>query len=480
MKKLLILIMLAAVLFSISIPAFAAANTYELDELGLSITMPVGYLVMTRNTPENSSVFSELGLTKAEMTEFFEANNIYLNGVSETFSEEISITMMEDSISNLKWFSNDQLLQMAKSVADKYQESGFLVFKYDVYQHQQTKFIKIYCEIPSQNAHVLQYFTVYDNKAIYITMYSFMGSLLSTQETAIQMMVESVRFEGETDSGKDTEPFLYTDSESGIAFTVPANWEREYYGVEGVQFSYTKEDSFAIAYRKKDMWASLTPEEKEKYAREDISSSEKSFFQLALLMGIPMNEVLSVTYNGLEYIKYENTFTEEVYGVEISLTVTQLIYVDNGWVYVFEFNGTSDHVLYADFESLVKSVKYPTVVPEIENTPPSEEPSEPATSTPSTDPSTGPALDRKPSSDEENNNTGMILAIVLVGVLAIVVGVIVVLRKKNQKDALEFCSSPSQPQKTAEKKIVCQNCGQLLPSDSAFCHVCGTKIDKES
>jgi len=28
--------------------------------------------------------------------------------------------------------------------------------------------------------------------------------------------------------------------------------------------------------------------------------------------------------------------------------------------------------------------------------------------------------------------------------------------------------------------ITCKNCGQELPPDSVFCHICGTKIEKES
>ena len=64
-----VLIFVFVFLFNTS--AFASSSTYTIVELGLDVTIPSGYKVITKDTPANASVFSDLGRTKSDVIEQF-------------------------------------------------------------------------------------------------------------------------------------------------------------------------------------------------------------------------------------------------------------------------------------------------------------------------------------------------------------------------------------------------------------------------
>ena len=72
MRKIWILAALVILLVSLSISASAASDTYDLPELELQVDIPSEYTVITRDTPENSPIFSQIGKTKAETMKLFE------------------------------------------------------------------------------------------------------------------------------------------------------------------------------------------------------------------------------------------------------------------------------------------------------------------------------------------------------------------------------------------------------------------------
>ena len=91
----------------------------------------------------------------------------------------------------------------------------------------------------------------------------------------------------------------------------------------------------------------------------------------------------------------------------------------------------------------------------------------------------------KNNGDAEDNSS-VIAVVVLLAIAAVIVVVIVVSRKKKSEEYDTPTYTPTytppvpQPPKPVEPTSICKNCGQALPLDSAFCHVCGTKIEKEN
>ena len=71
-----------------------------------------------------------------------------------------------------------------------------------------------------------------------------------------------------------------------------------------------------------------------------------------------------VSFAGKEYYCAEVSGTEDVYGLTISVTITQYLRCENGYMYIFQFGGTHDSEYYDDFVSLMNSVVYPEITQE--------------------------------------------------------------------------------------------------------------------
>ena len=451
----------------------AASATYNLSLLGLKVTVPSGYLVITRDTPASDSVFDELGITRSEIISLFKERNIYLNAISDEYDEEIVVTMSENSIKNFTLFSDAQLKEMMSDWIDQFEALGIKVSKYEIYHHSQAKFLKIYYTDTTKSVHAVQYYTIYDSKAMNFTMRSYTGSLSSRQEKAIKKMVDSIKYNTDPlvlDQSEYIASFSYTDPDSKATFTVPKNWKqkelsqsREYIDIK---FVSTKVADGVIIYGSTDIWEQLPESDKIGSTRADIDNSIFTKADVAEIYNTTEDKISTVTYNGVEYYQGETKNTAEVYGLDISVTMTQLIYIRDGWMYMFQVSGTSKHECFSDFESLMNSVQYPTRY------------------------NSDSGLDSDGFLLEENDtyDSGGIIAIIAVGVMiAIVIIAVVISRRRENKAMISQNSAvtdrcePIQERPSSispEFTEICRNCGQSLPPDSEFCHICGTRIEK--
>lgn len=402
--------------------AFAASSeTYRLEDLGMSIDIPSEYIAFTRDIADDDPNLSAYGLSKQDLSDLMESRNIYLNAWDTDVSFEIIVTMIDSEISDFNLMSDTALTTLASSFQDGYANSGITVEKYEIYQHDQAKFFKININQPngSDIVYGLQYYTVYDHKAINVTLQSYSGKIDTDKESVIASIVSTVHFDKETlraETRPDTEAFLYRDEDTGIEFTVPANWTQKPLSQDreaiDVKFTSNKEPGLSILYGSVDVWAEMAPSEKAGHSRSDIDNSIFTLEEFAETMGIEKSIVSTVSYGDKEYYAYVNTTSSSKYGVDLDITQTCLMRFENGYAYTFQFAGGSTSPYYEDFESLLESVKYPA----IENTLPSkrEEVSE------STPPSNyGGQANRTVSSDSVLKNTIAELFISLLITIAI-------------------------------------------------------------
>ena len=151
-------------------------------------SMPSDYVVFTRNISANDPNLSAYVLTKDVLSSLILERNIYLNGWDEDVTQEIIITMIDSPLVDFNLYSDTTLTTMATSFESEYANIGVTVIKSEIYQQDQAKFLKIYTSQPNgdSTAYGLQYYTVYADKAINITLQSYSGQIISSQEATLK------------------------------------------------------------------------------------------------------------------------------------------------------------------------------------------------------------------------------------------------------------------------------------------------------
>lgn len=471
MKRFIICVLILTFVFTVCYTdiVFATSNRYYIEEMNLHVTIPSGYSVITRNILSDDPIFNDLGTTKSVLIKQLEENHIFLNALSDTYNEEVVVTMTPNIFTNFSLLSDTVLNTLASGFINKFADYGIDVSNYEIYQHSQAKFIKLYFTDAAKTVHGIQYYTIYNSQAMCFTMRSYEGGLSPRQETAIKTIVDSIKYDNAppvSEPGEDTDSFLYTDTESGVIFTIPANWKQEEFTEErealDVKFASTKEDGCIIAYGSMDMWEELSDSDRIGYTRKDFDNSIFTKSDVAEMYGTTPDNISIVTYNGIQYYKFETNYSSDLYGISLSADVTQLLHIDNGWLYSFLFGGTSTHKLYSDFESLLNSVQYPNV---------------------SNMGSIGSLYRANSEATNKNGSLAVFAVIILLPISVIVLTVVLISRKKNTVHTFptRYTSIHHTPQPSiySETAMHCKNCGQKLPLDSLFCHKCGAQIIKK-
>lgn len=459
--------------FFSAITAVASSNTYELSELGLRVNIPAEYFVITRETSASDPVFSRFGITRAALMDQFKASDIYLNAVPDSANEEIVVTMTENSISDFNLFSDTALEMIISAAVEQYRNYGIYVLSYEIYQHSQAKFVKLYFSDPVNFVYGLQYYTIYNNKAMNFTMRSYSSPITLAQENTIKAVVDSIQYNTAPQTPEpveDTSSFVYTDAESGVTYTVPDHWkqkelteDREYIDVK---FVSTKDAASMIFYGSTDFWKKIPSADRSHRSRSDFDNSVLTKEEVAEIYGVSSDKISLATYNGIQYYQAEIERSPDTEELNFSITTTQFMYIHNGWLYTFQFSGTSESEYFGDFVQLLNSVNYPA--------PPAS----------SAAPSGTAAVGAGPV-DSDYAVFGIILMIIIL-IIILIMAVIFSERKKlkvqRQNDGPKSVNFETEAAEAAgEEKtgFYCRNCGQPLPADSVFCYVCGTKIQKE-
>lgn len=462
MRKVCVIVLIVVLAFSalFSMSVTAASNTYDISALGLQVkvTIPEEYDVSLRDTSTNLEISSE-----------FERYGIYLKAISQ---DNIVVTISKHTLKHFDLLSDTTLHEIVSPLKERYHNGGLKILKYRLCRNSQAPSLEIFFNDPARKISALQYYTVYNGRSVSFILYSDSTRLDEKQESALKSVVNNARISNAptvTEPEGNTKAFQYTDTDTGVSFTVPENWKQVGFIQEkelaDVQFASIKDTDCTMVFGGTDIWGKMSAADTNGYTRADLNSSKFTMADIVGFFGISADKVSMVTYNGVQYFQFETDTPLDIYGDDISRNVTQLVYIDQGWMYIFQFSGTSTHEFYADFEALLSSVKYP-IVTNADHT----------------------GLPNQASSKDAPNNAAVITVVIVVLLLAIapvIVIAVVVTRKKRNEIMPQLDCSPTyyapetKPVSNTEQSVTCRNCGEILPSDSVFCHICGTRIVKE-
>lgn len=463
-----------AFLLSFIIIAFLPAECFAdntvkryLPDLGMSIETPGDYYILSRDISSSDPALSFFGFSKSDCISFLEESSIYLDAVDPDVTTEIVVTMTENVLSDMNMLPDTTIDALLSSLSDVYSNIGISVTNMEYYQHKQAKFVVLDINQESDTGTIygVQYYTIYNYKAINVTLHSYDGRVSSSDKSLARSVVDSVVFDSSPitpEPARKTNSFMYTDTETGTTFTVPANW------VQGelskprdtidVKFESTDGESF-VYYGSFDAWSQMTASERAGTTRSsyDLSVlSNDDLKEFASLLGSPNGAFKRETIGGVEYCQFETSYSQGV----ISAPVTAYLTINNGYIYLFQYSGGNSKAHYDDFTQLLNSVNY------------------------------------KIGNNAAGNSGGSTMIIVLVVFVLIVVAVCLLIAKSKKKPETvaaaktndvsirdddpgmhDIPATNSPPTHPTYGVLYCPSCGREIPRGSKFCQFCGTKIN---
>ena len=358
------IVFLASLLISLSLNVSAASvNTFHLDELGMSIDIPSDLMVILSDSSYIDPRFDEIGVDTSELLSIMKSGNAYLDAIEENIDYEISVTMVNNDINDFNEYSDAMLLSFADSIESDYLPLGITVNSFEVYPARQAKFIRFDLSQSDGNSteYGLQYYTVYDHKAINIILRSYSGIIDANKESIVSTIVDSATFDKEPSYTSDNESLVFEDSKSGCKFTIPDEWWQsstwEENGALYATISSNIEAKTNIVYTCADIWNELSDAEKLNLPRDRYNNAAISEDYVAGELGISRDSITRTTYANQEYFKAVTRSSELIDGSDDGM-ITTLTKVENGYLHLFMFSGDSTSPYYKDFESLLNSVQY--------------------------------------------------------------------------------------------------------------------------
>lgn len=486
MKRKLVLSFLFVILLTLGV---RAAGTYHLDELGMSLDVPMGYTVVMRDMDPRDPALENFSMTSEEITALMEENDIYLDILCEDPAFEFTVTMQPSEANGLEQFDEATLKSVEEAMAEQYASNGFAVNSQERRTVGETTFFRALCSGLQDGfeTQILQYYTVHDSQAVTLTLRYEGEEIPETFRTFEKELIDSVRFD---DAPPPAEPFEYLDSETGVRFVVPAGWVEvsmipELYTEEQKQwiraiFGNAEPPVMSIIYGRGDLMEEM-PELFKMFAdRSMIDMEAVSLDDLVEALPYEVRSAETQNIAGRDFYVLEVSGTTSVAGMDVDFTETDVIRIENGYEYIFVFAGTADDPRYPEFLTLVENAEFPKAeaaeaVPEA-----AEEPTE-----------TPPLISPAPEAEDvetpapAEKKKGVPLLPIVLGLIAIgaIVGVAARGKKKKQVQQTAYAvpapdaqaaPAPTEAPEESQKRV-CAACGADLAEGEDACPYCGTK-----
>ena len=182
--------------------AFAAETTmYEVDNTGITISIPSSDYVITQNTPLTAPVFSFLGISNPQsVIDQNMTNGILIDVVNPNFYYEIVIgspALDNVGFSSLSDFDQTTINQTIESMKSQFENNGIALLEYEICQDYAQPYLvlDISQQLQGQTLYSQEYYTIVNGTALYVTLHELSGSQVSADNIqTLKTVVSSVSF----------------------------------------------------------------------------------------------------------------------------------------------------------------------------------------------------------------------------------------------------------------------------------------------
>ncbi len=245
MKKFVSVLLAVVMVMTLAVTAFAAKR-YTVDELGISLSIPDSYYVITRNSTADDPAFTELGLNYDSIMDAMISGGVYLDAVKADGEQIMLLKKAVPGFGNLSDYSVEDLEAMETDFIASYEESGSDVLDYQVYESDKYNYLRVEAYDESIDMYVLQYCNVIDGQMYSINL-AAESEINSTQISTMEGVVDTVTYEFLGESAEEpteayteevTEEITYSFDFGGVE----EDTEDEYADDEYAKDEYTEDE----------------------------------------------------------------------------------------------------------------------------------------------------------------------------------------------------------------------------------------------
>ena len=204
MKKAVSLLSMCCLLLVLSlVPTFCAADSsVRIEELGMTISVPDGLYVITRETDADFPVWKNFIVTRDEFMNEMESQSMYLDAIDPDISYEIVVSGLEgdnySKIFNMSLYDEKEIYEnLSEAVRSSAKEEGLMVLDDSIYKSGDLTYYCMTGVKPSsaRMEYIKSYGTIVNGKSIQITLHTYGDSIDTEKSEMIKAIADSAHFD---------------------------------------------------------------------------------------------------------------------------------------------------------------------------------------------------------------------------------------------------------------------------------------------
>ena len=178
----------------------------RIESIGMEMEVPAEWVTLTQEMAEDDPVFTENHMDGKTMIQNYKDHGILIDSIDMDNRVEFNVTLSgkDQNIVNLTQFSDADVQVYAEGLTNTENESGISFHDYEIYDHDQIRFIAGEAEISNGGEAVgfgEQYYTIVNGNRLCFQMISFGGELSQENKEMFRSMIDSVHFDSLQEAG---------------------------------------------------------------------------------------------------------------------------------------------------------------------------------------------------------------------------------------------------------------------------------------